>query len=207
MTQSFKTDQEGFWAGSFGDAYSKRNIGETWIAANCALFTQVLRRTRTVKSVMEFGANIGLNLRALDVLLPQSEMAAVEINGAAVEELQKWGRCEVHAQSILDFEPQRTYDLVLIKGVLIHINPDRLNEVYDRLYRSSARYLCVVEYYNPTPVSVSYRGHADRLFKRDFAGELLDRYPDLQLADYGFCYHRDPNFPQDDVTWFLMQKT
>jgi hypothetical protein len=35
----------------------------------------------------------------------------------------------------------------------------------------------------------------------------LDRYPDLDLVDYGFVYHRDPLFPQDDMTWFLLQRT
>jgi spore coat polysaccharide biosynthesis protein SpsF len=44
------------------------------------------------------------------------------------------------------------------------------------------------------------------LFKRDFAGEMMDRYPDLKLLDYGFVYHRDPAFPDDDITWFLMEK-
>jgi spore coat polysaccharide biosynthesis protein SpsF len=55
-------------------------------------------------------------------------------------------------------------------------------------------------------VALPYRGHDERLFKRDFAGEILDRFPDLRLVDYGFRYRRDPNFPQDDVTWFLMEK-
>ena len=40
-----------------------------------------------------------------------------------------------------------------------------------------------------------------------FAGELLDAYPDLELVDYGFQYHRDHNFPADDSTWFLLKKT
>ena len=35
-------------------------------------------------------------------------------------------QAEVLNQSILDFEPTRTWDLALIKGVLIHINPDAL---------------------------------------------------------------------------------
>ena len=42
--------------------------------------------------------------------------------------------------------------------------------------------------------------------KRDFAGEMMDRHPELQLVEYGFVYKRDPNFPQNDVTWFLMEK-
>ncbi|NDB35890.1 MAG: pseudaminic acid biosynthesis-associated methylase, partial [Flavobacteriia bacterium] len=42
--------------------------------------------------------------------------------------------------------------------------------------------------------------------KRDFAGELLDTFPDLRLVDYGFAYKRDTSFPQDDITWFLLEK-
>ena len=97
-------------------------------------------------------------------------------------------------------------ELSLIKGVLIHINPDMLHQVYEILYKLTNRYLLVAEYYNPTPVTVTYRGNVDKLFKRDFAGEIMDQYKDLHLIDYGFTYHRDPAFPQDDVTWFLMEK-
>jgi spore coat polysaccharide biosynthesis protein SpsF len=35
---------------------------------------------------------------------------------------------------------------------------------------------------------------------------MLDRYDDLQLLDYGFAYHRDRQFPVDDITWFLLEK-
>lgn len=206
MTNSYKTPQEEFWAGEFGDEYSKRNVGDQWIANNIALFSKVISRTRQVHSVIEFGANIGLNLRAIKNLLPKSELSAIEINQAAVGELEKLGEVKVYHQSILDFAPARTWDLVLIKGVLIHTNPDLLPDIYDNLYHSCGRYLCVVEYYNPTPVSVNYRGHTERLFKRDFAGEMLDRFKDLVLVDYGFVYHRDSNAPQDDCTWFLMEK-
>ena len=201
-----RTEQERFWDGGFGDEYIDRNTGETLVASNAALFAKILRRTRGVGAILEFGANIGLNLRALRHLLPSAKLAAVEINPKAAEALREWGEAEVFEGAILDFEPPRQYDFSFTKGVLIHINPDMLDKVYDRLYRASRRYLCVVEYYNPTPVAIPYRGHADRLFKRDFAGELLERYPDLCLVDYGFVYRHDPNFPQDDLTWFLMEK-
>jgi pseudaminic acid biosynthesis-associated methylase len=113
----------------------------------------------------------------------------------------------VYEQSILDFEPGRHWDMTLIKGVLIHISPDQLPAVYDRLYNSAGRYICLAEYYNPTPVEVTYRGHSNRLFKRDFAGEMLDRFPDLKIVDYGFVWRRDPIFPQDDCSWFLLEKS
>lgn len=34
----------------------------------------------------------------------------------------------------------------------------------------------------------------------------MDKFPDCQLVDYGFVYHRDNNFSQDDITWFLLEK-
>lgn len=95
---------------------------------------------------------------------------------------------------------------MLIQTVLIHINPDYLPIVYDKLYETSRRYICVAEYYNPFPVEVLYRGNEEKLFKRDFAGELMDRHSDLVLVDYGFQYHRDNVFPLDDITWFLLEK-
>jgi len=55
-------------------------------------------------------------------------------------------------------------------------------------------------------VSIPYRGHSDKLFKRDFAGEILDQFSDLRLVDYGFVWHRDNLFPQDDISWFLLEK-
>lgn len=176
------------------------------MASRLSTFSKIFRGVQSVRSVIEFGANIGLNLEAIKLLLPNVELAAIEINKSAIEELKKIDSVEVYASSILDFEPDITRELSLSKGVLIHINPDELQGGYDKLYHSSYRYICIAEYYNPTPVEVPYRGHSGKLFKRDFAGEMLDKYPDLQLMDYGFIYHRDNNFPQDDMTWFLLEK-
>jgi spore coat polysaccharide biosynthesis protein SpsF len=132
---------------------------------------------------------------------------AIEINAKAAEKCrQNVPGVEVLCQSILDFRPKHTWDLVFTYGVLIHMPPDKLPEVYDLMYRASARYVLLAEYYSPKPVEIPYRGHAGKLFKRDFAGELMDRHPDLTLLDYGFVYHRDPAFPADDVTWFLLSK-
>lgn len=206
---NLKTEQEQFWVGKFGDEYTERNQGYLASATNTALFAKIMARTRQIQSKIEFGANRGLNLQAIKQLLPQVKLTAVEINEVAVKELQaNFGdTIEIYHQSILDFRPKIKYDFVLIKGVLIHINPDYLGKVYDLLYSSSSRYICVAEYYNPKPVEVTYRGHEGKLFKRDFAGEIMDKFSNLKLIDYGFVYHRDYHFPQDDMTWFLLEKT
>lgn len=203
----FKTEQEAFWAGEFGVDYIGRNGGDELLASNLDFFAKALRQARGLASCIEFGANIGMNLRALKLLHPAQQQFAIEINPQAARQLTEFiPPGNVSQQSILDYSPARTFDLTLIKGVLIHINPDVLPTVYDKLHAATGKYLLVAEYYNPAPVAISYRGHADRLFKRDFAGEIMDRYPDLTLVDYGFAYRRDPNFPQDDINWFLMER-
>ncbi|MEY4002821.1 MAG: hypothetical protein RIT07_863 [Bacteroidota bacterium] len=204
---TFKTEQEDFWAGNFGDEYISRNISEEYLASNLNFFSKALQQVGRPASIVEFGANVGMNLRAIKMLFPGIDAHGVEINRTAAEELSKViGNDNVFHGSIFDYNPVKTFDVSLIKGVLIHINPDMLQDVYNKLYESSRRYILVCEYYNPSPVSISYRGHSDRLFKRDFAGEMLEKYTDLTLVDYGFCYKRDKAFPQDDITWFLMEK-
>jgi pseudaminic acid biosynthesis-associated methylase len=204
---TYNTAQEEFWAGAFGDDYLCRNQSDSLLAANLNLFSRALRSAQRPETCIEFGANIGMNLRALQLLFPGQQQHAVEINPQAFSELSKVIP-PTHAWqgAIADFEVERNWELVLIKGVLIHVNPEQLSVVYDKLVAATSRYLLVAEYYNPVPVAISYRGHNERLFKRDFAGELLDRYPTLSLLDYGFIYHRDQNFPQDDVNWFLLEK-
>jgi pseudaminic acid biosynthesis-associated methylase len=204
---SYKTDQEMFWAGDFGSEYIKRNQGDRLLASNLNFFVKSLASARGIGSCIEFGANIGMNIRALQLLYPGIVAQGVEINAEAALQLAEVIPAElVHHDSILDVELGSPVDLALIKGVLIHLNPNVLPAVYDKLVSVAGRYLLVAEYYNPSPVAIPYRGHADRLFKRDFAGEIMQRHPQMKLVDYGFAYRGDPDFPQDDITWFLMER-
>lgn len=203
---SYRTDQEQFWAGSFGKGYMERNQAPQLVASNEVLFKAILKAAPGVKSIAELGCNIGLNLVALNRLDPDLALSGFEINSEAAEKASALGIANIACTTILEpFDGEQAHDLTFTKGVLIHIQPDALSAAYDNLYRLSRRYVMVCEYYNPSPVTIDYRGHKDRLFKRDFAGELIDRFG-LTLIDYGFVYHRDPVSPQDDLTWFLMEK-
>ena len=201
------TPQEEFWAGEFGSDYIARNRSDALLASNLAFFSRALERAGPIASCAEIGANVGMNLKALRQLYPGISCCAGEINPDAARELGALiGADNVFNGSIADWHPPRQADLALSKGVLIHLAPDRLPTAYQRLYEASARLILIAEYYSPAPVSIPYRGHDDRLFKRDFAGEMLDTFPHLKLVDYGFCYRRDPAFPQDDINWFLLEK-
>ena len=103
---TFKTEQEAFWAGNFGTEYIKRNQGDTLLASNLNYFTKALRYTRDVKSAIEFGANVGMNLKALKLLFPILNLHAIEINADAARELQKVIPVNnIYQGSILDWIP------------------------------------------------------------------------------------------------------
>lgn len=192
-----------FWAGGFGDEYISRNDSENLLKSNIEFFKRVLPNVEGFDSIIELGANIGLNLRAIDKIMPWVNLVGVEINEKAYEQMAKIADIS-YCCNLFDSRVDNVCDLAFTKGVLIHIHPDDLQAAYARLYALSKRYILICEYYNPKPVEIEYRGEKGKLWKRDFAGEMIDAYP-LRLVDYGFVYHRD-KWPQDDVTWFLMEK-
>jgi spore coat polysaccharide biosynthesis protein SpsF len=203
----YKTDQEAFWAEQFGNDYISRNNDKHLVASNIHMFAKILKNTKNCKSIIEFGSNIGLNLMAIKNLIPDIELSAIEINKNACDKLKKIvNQNNIKNDSILNVKLNKKYDIVLTKGVLIHINPENLQNVYEKMYNASSKYIIICEYFNPTPVTIMYRQHKNKLFKRDFAGELMDKYSDLKLIDYGFCYSRDAVFPMDNITWFLLKK-
>ena len=203
---SFHTEQEQFWATDFGNDYPSRNEGEKMISSNLALFSKIFKNCPEVQSVAELGCNIGLNLIALNRINKQLKLRGYEINEKAAKTASEEDIAEIVNTTVVEaLDASTTFDLTFTKGVLIHINPEMLHAVYQNLYDLSNRYILVCEYYNPSPVGIDYRGNKDRLFKRDFAGELINMYG-LKLVDYGFNYQHDPYLTQCDSTWFLLSK-
>jgi len=201
----YETEQEKFWAGEFGSQYISRNNTEKLLNSKIAMWARMLKSTSKVQSIRELGCNNGLNLLALYKLNPALVLSGYEINAVAAKEAEDLNVATIINDTILKKITDPKVDLTFTAGVLIHINPDHLSMVYENLVNGTSRYILIAEYYNPVPTVVSYRGHADRLFKRDFAGELIDIYG-LKLVDYGFIYKRDNWAPQDDINWFLLER-
>ncbi len=202
----YSTAQEEFWAGDFGNEYVERSSSDEFVVDNVAIWSRMLRCAGNVSSMIELGCNVGLNLRALASLKPSLKLSAVEINEVAAARARALQVADITLGTVVNKIELPPADLTFTSGVLIHINPDCLPAVYENLVNLSNRYVLISEYYNPTPVTVEYRGHTDRIFKRDFAGELIDNYG-LELVDYGFVYRRDHWAARDDSNWFLLQKT
>ena len=203
------TDQERFWAGDFGDHLIDRTDIPVEIDDNLRLFKRIISRTGQIRSIIEFGPYIGLNLRALKTLIPEAQLSAVEINDTAIKYLKDWGQAKIHRQSLFDFSSGESFDLVLTKKFLIHIHPKQIGEAYRTIYRYSRQYICICEYFSPNLLEVNYRGNQNQLFKRDFAADMMDLFSDIRLVDYGFIYGRDRAYrgvSLNNMSWFLLEK-
>lgn len=204
------TAQLDAWRGDFGDDYVERN----------APLDEVLRiRTRMwarfldamdaapPQNILEVGCNIGLNLRALP-RLTGAELHAVEPNDKArarllADKVIPTANLRAGAGQKLPF-PDASFDLVFTSGVLIHVHPDDLDAVCGEIHRVSRRWILCSEYFSTRPESIPYRGRDDLLFKRDFGGFYLDRFPDLECAASGFLWRRTTGL--DDATWQVFRK-
>jgi spore coat polysaccharide biosynthesis protein SpsF len=156
------------------------------------------------KSVFEIGANVGMNLDAIRLLCPEVNTHGIDVNMGAADVATKKGH-HVASTPIEEFSATERHELVLSKGVLIHLNPDSLKSAYHLLGNLSSRYVLIAEYFSPKPVALEYRGHENRLFKRDFADEFLKASPNFELRDFGFLSSMGP-FPQDNINWYLLER-
>ena len=71
----FDTDQEKFWAGDFGNQYVERNKSDKFLASNLNFFSDALKATNSLENCIEFGANIGMNIKALKVYFPSVKLS------------------------------------------------------------------------------------------------------------------------------------
>jgi pseudaminic acid biosynthesis-associated methylase len=204
------TPQAEFWRGDFGNAYVDRNVASPeHLRARVAMWSEILGHTLAAppRSILEVGANLGINLRALRALTG-ARLYAVEPNSKARDVLVADGvvaaedlRGDIATQ--IEF-PAGVADFVFTSGVLIHIHPDQLRESIAEIHRCSSRWIACIEYFSDKPEMIPYRGHDDRLFKRDFGSFWLDHFPDLRTVAYGFVWKRVTGL--DNLTWWLFEK-
>jgi len=200
----FKTEQENFWRNEFGDNYSKRNSKRN--NRTLSIGKELIANKVQLDSAIELGSNVGYNLDALKKIYRNIQTYGVEINKKAYLICKK--KHPSSNISLLEFTSKRKFDLAFTCGVLIHQNPKFLKKIYSKLYNLSKKYIYIEEYFNPTPISIRYRGNDERLFKRDFAKEIWKLYPKLRIIDYGFHWKEDPRLKDncDNSNWFLFKK-
>ena len=211
MTSSRKVPPLEAWSGAFGDAYTERNAADdASIERRVRMWRRILRPLSSdlPESCLEVGANVGVNLRALQKL-HAVEMYALEPNANARHALVRDGVVpadHVRDGSVEDIDlDDEGVDLVFTSGVLIHVAPERLDAAYREMHRVARRYLLTIEYFASDPEEKTYRGETGLLFKRGFGALWLDLFPTLALVDYGFFWKRATGL--DNLTWWLFAKS
>jgi pseudaminic acid biosynthesis-associated methylase len=203
------TAQLKVWTGQFGDEYVDRNDYADWkMELGVKAFRRILAGL-DISSVLEVGSNVGLNLLYINEMFRgKVKLYGVEPNRRAFERLIRQSRmklegaynCDAFAIPVRD----SSIDLVFTAGVLIHIGPEDLGPATDEIVRVARRYVLCIEYFSHRPVEESYRGRNGLLFKRDFGGYYLDRFPKMRCVNYGFLWQRDFEI-FDDLNWWLFE--
>ena len=206
-----KTPQLEAWAGEFGNTYIDRNeASPDLLRGKTRAWGEILRSPQlrdSVTSILEIGANIGLNLRAI-ANITNAELFAVEPNETARNRLAN--DCVTATANIFGGSAEdiplgnSSVDLAFTSTVLIHVPPESLLTACKEIHRVSRRFIICNEYFSVNPETIEYQGRKELLFKRDFGAFWLDNFSDLELVDYGFLWRQAA--AMDSTTWWLFAK-
>ena len=204
-----RNEQEEFWKTKYSQEYIKKNSN-----FNRDLpirgWREILKNVNAPNNILEFGANVGRNIEALSHIYPEAEKTAIELSADASKILRnRYKDLNVINQSILESKiTNNSFDLSFTMGVLIHIHPNDLKQNLEKVILSSNRYVVIGEYFNRTPVSLTYQGEEEKLFKRDFGKFALENFSDkIELREYGFLWgHLYDEGGFDDITWQVFER-
>ncbi|MGH9775332.1 MAG: pseudaminic acid biosynthesis-associated methylase [Candidatus Acidiferrales bacterium] len=191
------------WSGEFGRAYTNRNALD-W-QSRLPAFRSMIEGLK-IHRVLEIGCNRGHNLIALsEILGAEAEIAGIEPNRYALECARSLAKqAGILPGNIFDL-PFKTgyFDLAFTAGVLIHIALESLPAAIQELARVSRRYLLAIEYFAEEETAISYRGHDNLLWKRDFLRHFKECLPNFSLMRSG---HWDLKDGFDRSHWWLFEK-
>lgn len=191
------------WTRDFGDEYTIRNAK----ADDSRLTIWKIMLPRHVTSVLEVGANIGLNLEAIEQST-NCELFACEPNDSARTQLIE-SNIMPASHITADFAdnlsfPDGIADLAFTCGVLIHIPADKLVASMREIHRCASQWIICGEYFAPSEEMVPYRGHNDALWRRDYGSIWLDNFKDLRC--HGCLFAWKPLTGLDNITFWIFEK-
>lgn len=167
-----------------------------------------LLKNKKINTILECGANIGRNLKQINLAFPNKKLSFIEINKKAYEIClsnknisssfnESIEKCKINSNE---------YDLVFTSGVLIHINKKNLNKVINNITKWTKKYIIIMEYFSTNDITKKYRNKENLLFLRDYGDKFLKKKK-VRLVDCGFLYskiYKKAGF--DDITYWVFEK-
>ena len=140
---SDENEKNGTWYGDFGIRYTLRN---KIIPENLIPFYKRILKGIEVEKILEVGCNRGHNLIAISYC-GQYDLYGIDINPYSILIARDNKEINFTVGNISDILYKDNYfDLVMLVGVLIHINPDKLKEAIAEVLRVSKKYFLMLEY-------------------------------------------------------------
>lgn len=212
-----KNEQEAFWGGDFGKDYTDRNTrhkeelnkvyqdwyGVTRVKMNETFLGSLPKDTR----ILEVGCNTGMQLACLQAM-GFTSLYGIELQGYAVQKAKDYTQgINVIQGSAFDIPfKDNFFELIFTSGVLIHIAPENLPNIFNEMHRCSKRYIWGFEYYAETTTSINYRGNEGFLWKANYGKLIREQFRDLTLVREEF-YPYITNAEKGNVDFmYLLEK-
>lgn len=172
------SEQREFWKNEFGNDYIKRNNSlvdvdifykKTTGHTKSEIFQNFFSFIEKDLKILELGCNIGINLEILKKI-GFKNLYGLEINKKAIE-IAKNRQPDIQffngSIEEFDFHDQK-FDLVYTAGVLIHINPNSVEEIIKKIISLTNKYIFGFEYFSDDLVEIQYRDNANYCWKQNF---------------------------------------
>jgi ubiquinone/menaquinone biosynthesis C-methylase UbiE len=150
------------WASAFGDNYTDRCRVD--YQPRIKMFRELLDGV-DFDSVLECGCNMGHNLMAISEI--GNENTQKDIQGIDINEHSIKGAVIPKGRIVLGSIYElpwidKSFDLVMTAGVLIHIPKENLNRAMKEMHRVSKKYVLCIEHIEKEDRAINYRDFEGR---------------------------------------------
>lgn len=121
-----------------------------------SILTASLPELEPIKDVLDIGCGRGRIARILQTALPDVAYTGMDIGDAQIAHtMTVRPDGEFYLSRLQDFDPLRDWDLVIASEVLMHIPPDDIYAVADKLKGLARKWIVLVEWTQPVPEPIA----------------------------------------------------
>ncbi|MGF1864668.1 class I SAM-dependent methyltransferase [Enterovibrio norvegicus] len=213
VNKQFDTAQDKVWSTHHGFRYVTHHLGEDWKLTRIPYWEVILDNVPECHSILEFGCNIGSNLKAINLINPNYDLSGIEINPFAVDQVRKLPFVKAEEGSIVNHDMGDKYDFVFSRGVLIHINREDLPVVFDNMVKHSRKYIMLFENYNDEDEALDGYGKLvtggesgeSYQFWANYPKLFKSQHPDWELISSGVRTEKGRTPVKGDLYWAIFK--